>query len=241
MNIFENLSLSAEENLALDEILLMKAESGQAGESLRFWDVDSYFVVIGRSGKAEEECFLSKCEEDGVKVLRRISGGGTVLQGPGCLNYSAVLAYSFDERYRRTGFSYESIMNGLSSEFRKKGIKSEFMPISDLAVEGRKFSGNAQARKKKFFLHHGTILYGMDLGMIGRYLKYPPKEPEYRIGRAHGDFITNIQLSPEDIMDVIKGFFLPGRKQGFPAKEAPDVMRELVFQKYSLDSWNFCF
>ena len=241
MKIINDISLSPEENLAMDELLLLKAESGEGGETLRFWEQDEYFVVVGRSGKVGEECFMPVCLKDGVKVLRRSSGGGTVLQGKGCLNYSAVLAYSRNEKYRNIEFSYESIMNGISEEFIKSGIAAKFLPISDLAVGGRKFSGNAQARKKRYFLHHGTVLYGMELGKIARYIKHPPKEPEYRTSRAHNDFLTNIPFSAEDIKGVIQRALASGGSKWKVPGEYIKELAEIVGKKYSQNSWNFCF
>ena len=86
-------TLSPQENIHLDEELLLKTELSKEGETLRFWESKEYFVVIGRSGKAEEECHLDRCSRDGIKIVQRLSGGGTVLQGPGCLNYSLILSY----------------------------------------------------------------------------------------------------------------------------------------------------
>ncbi|MFH1798434.1 MAG: lipoate--protein ligase family protein [Candidatus Omnitrophota bacterium] len=194
-----------EETIAFDEELLKSAESGQMGETLRFWESKEYFVVIGRAGKASEDCFLDRCREDGIKIIRRVSGGGTVLQGPGCLNYSLILSYDRDERFRNIRASYEIILIMIMASLTGR---VSFHPISDLAFNGKKFSGNAQARKKKYFLHHGTILYDFNLDMIPRYLKHPIKEPEYRNGRTHKDFLTNIPINPEEFKEAVKREFL---------------------------------
>jgi lipoate---protein ligase len=240
MKIIDDISASPEENLAMDELLLLKAEKGELGETLRFWMPEEYFVVMGRSGKAEEECEVSACAEDGVKILRRISGGGTVLQGKGWLNYSAVLSYLSDESYRGIGSSYSRIMENLVGGFRKKHLDAEFMPVSDLAVGGRKFSGNAQARKRAYFLHHGTILFDMDISMIGRYLKHPAEEPEYRAKREHGDFVRNIPLSPEDVKEIICDALSPDAEKS-DINWGIEGLDGLVEDKYSKDSWNLYF
>ncbi len=238
MKILRDMDLSPEENLAMDELMLAKAEKGEAGETLRFWSCEDHFVVLGRGCSAEEECFLPKCREDGVKVLRRISGGGTVLQGRGCLNFSAVLSYDRDENYTNIVRSYEKIIRDLSKAFRGKGLGAEFMPVSDLAAGGKKFSGNAQARKRKYFLHHGTVLHGMELSKIDSYIKYPPREPGYRQGRAHGEFVGNIGLSEKDIKEAVIEAF-SGKEENnqsfpYPSGELEDLVRN----KYSLEGWN---
>jgi lipoate-protein ligase A len=79
------------ENLACDEALLEVAEAGDGGETLRFWEPRDYFVVLGYANRAAQEVDLEACRAHGVPVFRRCSGGGAVLQGPGCLNYNLVL------------------------------------------------------------------------------------------------------------------------------------------------------
>src|SRR5689334_20813234 len=80
-----------EENLACDEVLLDKCEAGESDEVLRFWDADRPFVVVGYANKVATETNQEYCETNNIPILRRCSGGGTVLQAPGCLNYSLVL------------------------------------------------------------------------------------------------------------------------------------------------------
>src|SRR5580693_9115989 len=82
---------SAAGNLACDEALLDACDEGTVGEVLRFWEPAQCFVVAGFSNEVACEVKLAACRKAGVAVLRRCSGGGTVLQGPGCLNYSLVL------------------------------------------------------------------------------------------------------------------------------------------------------
>ncbi|MDP8298330.1 MAG: lipoate--protein ligase family protein [Candidatus Tantalella remota] len=230
-----------EENIALDELLLMKAEKGEVGETLRFWESAEYSVVLGRAGRAEEECFQDKCADDGVKVARRVSGGGTVLQGPGCLNYSVVLSYDCDERYSNIISSYECVLGEIASVFSAKGPDVEFFPVCDLAVGGRKISGNAQARKRKYFLHHGTFLYDFDLKKISRYLKMPPKEPEYRSGRPHESFVTNISMTKDALEDSVKQVLSFTPDEWFPDEETLRELDTLIADKYSKDDWNLVF
>lgn len=83
------------ENIALDEALLDACEEGEITDTvLRLWEPDNYFVVLGRSSQASLEVNLAACRAQHVPVLRRASGGGTVLAGPGCLMYAVVLNYA---------------------------------------------------------------------------------------------------------------------------------------------------
>ena len=175
MRLITHTPRTPEETIALDELLLKKAEEGEIGETLRFWEAEEYFIVVGRAGKTAEDCEISRCHNDGIKVIRRISGGGTVLQGPGCLNYSLILSYKENKEYGDINSSYCAILGGLAEELQKAGHNVKFMPISDLAIEGKKISGNAQARKRSFFLHHGTFMYDLDMEKVSSYLAHPVK------------------------------------------------------------------
>src|SRR5262245_40400973 len=81
------------ENLALDEALLLEAEAGHGGETLRLWEWPHPAVILGAGCRLADEVDEEACRRDGVPILRRSSGGGTVLLGAGCLLYSLVLAY----------------------------------------------------------------------------------------------------------------------------------------------------
>ncbi|MDD5634300.1 MAG: lipoate--protein ligase family protein [Candidatus Omnitrophica bacterium] len=228
------------ENLAMDEFLLMEAERGELGETFRVWESKEYFVVLGRAEKAEENCLMENCSRGGIKVLRRISGGGTILQGPGCLNYSAVLAYEKNEKFKNIITSYECILGGISELLRGSGYDVKFLPISDLAINNRKISGNAQARKRKYFLHHGTFLYDFDIDRISNYLKHPPKEPAYRKGRGHAEFISNIPIGKKRLEGILMGSFgsVSCIKTHFSVE---GKLEKIIRAKYSLDEWNFYF
>jgi lipoate---protein ligase len=207
----ENLSFpDPQANLNYDEELLRRAEKGGGGEALRYWESPVHFIVLGRASVAEDDVELAAAERDNIQVLRRTSGGGTVLQGPGCLNFSLVLALKRYPDLASIRRSYVFILNKIMSSVKKFGIDAEFRPVSDLIVKGteKKFSGNAQRRGRNHILHHGTILYDFDLSLISRYLKVPKKMPDYRANRTHADFVTNISVNPQLIREAIHNEFI---------------------------------
>ena len=241
MNLIEFACNTPEENLAMDELLLAKAESGEIGETLRFWEAEEYFIAVGRAGKIKEDCLTEKCLKGGVKILRRISGGGTVLQGPGCLNYSAVLSYEREKDFKNIRASYNCILGRIAGNFKTKGINIDFFPISDLALGGKKVSGNAQTRKKKYLLHHGTFLYAFDLPRVTSYLKHSSSEPEYRNSRPHKEFLTNLPISKDQIKrSILEVFPVSGTNQKLDKRDAEELT-ELIKEKYSSEKWNHAF
>lgn len=82
---------SPEENLACDEALLDWREQAGGTGILRFWESSEVFVVAGYANKIREEVNVNNCQAENIGIFRRCSGGGTVLQGPGCLNYALIL------------------------------------------------------------------------------------------------------------------------------------------------------
>ena len=195
---------SPEANLAYDEALLDAVDNGQSDEILRFWTTPVFFVVLGYSNKISEDVNLVACEKNNIPILRRISGGGTVLQGPGCLNYSLILNHRDNPKISGItstnhwvmGKNQQALQDLLGTPVTVKGI-------TDLALGEKKFSGNAQRRKKNALLFHGTFLLDFDLSLIEKYLLLPPRQPDYRQNRTHLDFLTNIHQSPEEIKQVM--------------------------------------
>ncbi len=184
------------ENLDHDDRLLAEADAGRGGEVLRFWESPSFFVVLGRTGVLGDDVDTVACEKFGVAVVRRSSGGGTVLQGPGCLNFSLVLAKTRHADMASITRSYKFILGKVAEALKDCGVAALFRPVCDLALDPgeMKFSGNAQRRGRGHVLHHGTILYAMDLSLVSLCLKMPLRVPDYRRGRCHRDFVTNISL-----------------------------------------------
>jgi lipoate---protein ligase len=223
----------AADNLALDEALLIAAEAGTGGAVLRFWELSAFAVVVGSGGSVGIDVNLAACEADGVPVLRRASGGGTVVLGPGCLCFSIVLNYDAAPLLADIRASNAYIL-GRVLHALEPVLSASVQGTSDLAAGGAKFSGNAQQRKRSHFVHHGTLLCGFDLERVSRYLNAPEREPEYRGGRAHAEFVRNLPLSVEEAKRLLVSEWAPASDYTDPPLE---LVRELVRDKYSRAEW----
>ena len=106
---------------------------------------------------------------------------------------------------------------------------------SDLAAGGRKFSGSAQQRKRRHFLHHGTLLCGFDLDRVSRYLNPPERQPDYRRNRPHEEFLTNLPADAATVRRLLVAGWQPEGEYGPPPM---DRVRELVAEKYAKEEWN---
>src|SRR5262245_45071136 len=187
------------ENLALDEALLEDLEENDAPPALRFWESDCDFVVLGRSSHVGEDVLVDACREDGVPILRRASGGGTVLQGRGCLSYALILPICLHEDLRDIRRTNAFVLQRIAKALSRWQPAIAVQGIGDLTVNGRKISGSAQRRTRKAILFHGTILYRMHADRISRYLKQPKRQPDYRADRPHREFLRTIDAPLEEM------------------------------------------
>jgi lipoate-protein ligase A len=216
------------ENVALDEALLLDAEAG-GPEVLRLWEWRGYGVVVGAAGRLAQEVDEPACLAEGIPMVRRSSGGGAVLLGPGCLSFSLVLRFDRNPALADLHASYRFILGHF-----ERSLSATFQGASDLAIDARKFSGNAQQRKRTHLLHHGTLLYAFEIDKISRYLKSPPREPDYRRGRSHEEFVTNLSMERQVLVQAIKDAWATnGMMMACPL----ELTRKLVEEKYATAEW----
>jgi len=224
------------ENLACDEALLDEAEAHGGPSVLRFWESAAHFVVLGYANKVREEVDADECRARGVPILRRCSGGGTVLQGPGCLNYSVVLKINdTPELQSITGANRFVMERNRRALAALTGRPVTIEGHTDLATGGLKFSGNAQRRKRDWLLFHGTFLLNFDLGLIEKLILPPPRQPEYRRGRSHAKFITCLEVSSEAVKSALRDEWSATEPLAGTPRER---IARLAAERYSCDEWN---
>jgi len=115
------------------------------------------------------------------------------------------------------------------------GFEVALEGISDLAIGARKFSGNAQYRKSRALLIHGTFLLDFDLSLIGRYLQLPSKQPAYRQNRSHLEFLTKLPVRSAELRERLQ--------ESWSARTALDKIPidridMLVQQRYGGKEWS---
>lgn len=224
-------------NLALDEALLDEAEeSATPREVLRLWESPDFAVVVGRSSSVSQEVDAEFCATKGMPVLRRCSGGASVLVGPGCLMYSLVLSYELRPALRMIEEAHAFVLE------RVAGCLDAICPgeiahrgISDLTLRDRKVSGNSLRCKRGHLLYHGTLLYDFPLELIGSCLRTPPRQPDYRAGRKHLEFVANLPASGPQLRELLEqGWNAERTKHDWPRENTLQLARE----RYEKTSWN---
>ncbi len=228
---------TAEENLALDEALLDEAEAaGRPLETLRLWESPQPVVVVGRSSKVTIEVNLPAAQQAEVPVLRRCSGGAAIVAGPQCLMYAVVLSYERHPHLQMLDEAHRFVLGHIQQGLARLNIHADLCGTSDLAIEGKKFSGNSLRCKRTHLLYHGTLLCpGYRTGMIGELLGTPPRQPEYRQGRDHLSFVTTLPAGGSELRTAVaEAWNVEGSVTDWPRQRTA----ELVSARYSQASWN---
>ena len=238
------------DNLAFDEALLDAAEAGASGEVLRFWESPQIFVVVGYANKVATEVNVAACQARNIPILRRCSGGGTVLQGPGCLNYALVLRIADDQPthsiHAANQFIMERNREALSSVLRAPHSAVRIEGHTDLALTTHddtratllKFSGNSQRRQRDFLLFHGTFLLNFNLALVSELLPSPSLQPAYRQSRPHAEFVANLNLEAAALRHALTKTWQASK----PLENIPlATLKSLVQSKYERHEWNFKF
>ncbi|MCB1175527.1 MAG: lipoate--protein ligase family protein [Leptospiraceae bacterium] len=196
--------------LAMDEAICFWLQSqGSTGYQggIRLWS-NPWTIVLGRSCQAEVNVATSDYLIPGPTkgprlastarpaLARRQSGGGTVLHGPGNINYSLFLSLHAWPELFSVDRSYAMLLELICNALRCQNISCERCGQSDLvsgtdAGQQLKVSGNSQFRKHGVLVLHGTLItHAGIIDKVSQWLQHPPKEPEYRARRDHRQFLT---------------------------------------------------
>jgi len=224
-------------NLALDEALLVAAEEQGAGPMVRLWEQPDLAVVLGASSRWREEVRVELCRAEGVAIARRSSGGGVVVIGPGALNVAVVLPVTAAPGLGGVVEAQRFVLERIAAAVRALGPPVEVLGSGDLTLGRRKVAGSAQRRLRHHFLVHATILYRSPLDRIARSLEPPRRAPSYRQGRAHEEFVTNLDLPRAALAAALRCAWLPPVR---PVVEAPvpeATVRGLVAAKFGDPAW----
>jgi lipoate-protein ligase A len=225
------------ENLALDEALLLAAESGaQAGEVLRLWEPREFMVVLGSSSHVLDEVRMATCRQRRIEVLRRSSGGAAIIAGPGSLMYALVLDRRNRPELRGVDTAHQWVLETLAAALGCLVPGVARRGISDLTLRERKFSGNSLRVRRDWLLYHGTLLYSFPLRLLDACLGTPPRQPAYRAGRRHSHFVMNLPLDAKTLREAVRSAFDAGEP---PAAWPQELTTRLATEKFGDADWAY--
>jgi lipoate-protein ligase A len=240
-------------NMAIDEAIITARISGQVPNTLRFYRWQPSAVSIGKNQNPQNEIYLDACQQLGVDVVRRISGGGTVYHDfEGEVTYS-VIAKVVDLGTSDVTSVYVKIYEAIKDALRLLGITADFSTgdaknCPNMTVAGKKISGSSQTITRGVVLQHGTLLRSVDLPKMFQLLKLKNASCTQAADIAKHK-ITSIQnelghtVMPETIANALaEGFRAMLKIQLEPGNLTPaevDLADKLCKDKYTVKEWNF--
>ena len=240
MKLLDLTLATPEANIALDEALIEAAESGLGpepqAEIIRLWEPQQPIVVIGRSSPIRQEVNLRHCEKKNIPVIRRCSGGASIVTGPGCLMYALLLDYRRRPEMRSLAFAHHYVMGKMQAAISTIGIDVDLNGTSDLTLGTKKFSGNSMRAKRDWMIYHGTMLCQMNMDLIYDCLETPVRQPEYRQSRTHREFLIQLPTTTTRLRAAIVNEFQAATHcVDWPMQ----LTQQLVNEKYSQSAWNY--
>lgn len=237
MRIILNDSIDPAFNLAAEEYLLCRRRENV----IMLWRNDRS-VIIGRNQNAVAEIDGDFVRENGIAVIRRMTGGGAVFHDLGNVNFT------FISDYKTGAFNdYKGFTQPVCDFLHTLGVKAELTGRNDLTIDGMKFSGNAQTVSGDKIMHHGTLMYSADLSSLAGALKPRPIKLQSKGIASVRSRVTNIanhlaeELSVEEFLNALYRFFLERvegvEAHGFSEEERRGIER-LVAEKYGKWEWN---
>lgn len=189
-------------NLAMEEYVLHHIP---VNDNYFLFYVNSPSIIIGKNQEALDEFNDEYIVEKNIQVIRRLSGGGTVYQDLGNLNFSFISSY---EGYNLK--SYKEFVQPIVNALNTIGIAAELNSRNDIYVNGRKISGNAQYAKKGRMLSHGTLLLNSDLSSLVNALRVKEINVNSKAIKSVRSAVANInEFLPSPLsMDQFKGIIL---------------------------------
>ncbi|MDR0952359.1 MAG: lipoate--protein ligase [Oscillospiraceae bacterium] len=236
MYIIRNDSTEAAGNLALEEYLLCQTQL----ELIMLWR-NAPSVIIGQNQNAFAELDLDYASSHGIKVIRRQSGGGAVFHDLGNINYTVI--HPLGEKDFN---NYAKFTSPIVDFLRELGVQAYLSGRNDLLIDGRKFSGNAQAVRAGRIMHHGTLMYSADVSELSKVLRPDSGKISGKGIASVRSRVTNIAdhmssaMSVEEFMSRLYDFYLsrPGM-EGYELTHSDLAARDrLVAEKYGTWDWN---
>lgn len=232
------------QNLAIDEALARSALSPSFKPTIRLW-VNPQSVILGRFQEASTEVDISLCQQSGIQIARRFTGGGAVYQDEGNLNLTLVI----QQRERNTQPRLNETASAIVlAALRSFGLKGSFLAPNSIMLRKRKISGGAAASGYGFALWHGSLLVSTNVDILKSVLApsrqkhttrhvrsrwHPVITLEAAVGRKVS--VEEVQLKlTESAQEILRAKLEAGGLR-------PDEKRRfwrLYARKYSLPNWN---
>ncbi len=239
--------VSPAESAALDEAILEAHIAGAVPNTLHYYRRAVPTISVGYFQRVGESLDLSECRRRGISIVRRKSGGSSIYTDAGQLIYGLVVGKSDLPEDRAK--SFEFVCSAIARAISSFGVDAKFRPMNDVEVGGRKLSGNAQLRRKKSVLQHGTVVVDTDVGAMDAVLRLDRSKnpsvasPSNRITTLASllGSVPDMELVKSRLTSELCGAFGVEFEKGSLGAMEHETVRRLVAERYSRDEWNLKF
>ena len=226
-------------NLALEQYVFDRMPRDR--EYLMLWRNDRA-VIVGRNQDTLSEINAAYVRENGIRVVRRLSGGGAVYHDLGNLNFTFIADGNMADRLQM-----ERFCGPIMDVLRRVGVEAEVNGRNDLTVGGRKISGNAQYSRDGRIMHHGTVLYDTNLEEMEKALCVPKEKLASKGVSSVRSRVMNLrpEIDGQPSMEWFMGYVRESMVRELAAgryvltDDDLSVVREIQAGRYDRDEWNF--
>ena len=217
LTYIESTGVNPYKNLAMEEYLF--SHCGEDEAILYLWQ-NQHTIVIGRNQNAWKECQISRIEEDGAVIARRLSGGGAVFHDLGNLNFTFLV--------NKDEYSLEKQLQVIINAMGRLGLKAEKSGRNDILIDGKKFSGNAFYEQEKHCYHHGTIMVDVNMETLSRYLTVSKDKLKSKGVDSVKSRVTNLkEYLPELTLEELKKALRESFEEVYGLKAEEKKMEDL--------------
>ncbi|SOC44105.1 lipoate--protein ligase [Ureibacillus acetophenoni] len=228
-------------NLAIEEYILKNLDVEK--DSYLLFYINQPSIIIGRNQNTIEEINTDYVEDNGVIVVRRLSGGGAVYHDLGNLNFSFITKDDGESFH-----NYKKFTQPVVDALAKLGVQAELSGRNDILAEGRKVSGNAQYATKGRMFSHGTLMFDLNIDAVVDALKVKKDKIESKGIKSVRSRVTNIKpFLKEDItiedfkLEILKSIFGGEEQINYYelTEEDWEKIHEISRTRYQTWEWNY--
>lgn len=200
-------------------------------------------IVIGKHQNAIEEINKAYTDEHGIHVVRRLSGGGAVYHDLNNLNYTII-----SNKSQEGAFDFKTFSQPVIETLADLGVTATFTGRNDLEIDGKKFCGNAQAYYKGRMMHHGCLLFDVDMTVLGNALQVSKDKIESKGVKSVRARVTNIldELPEKMTVEAFSNQLLNKMKESYPdmteyvfSDDELKNIQALADQQFGTWDWNY--